>query len=41
MVLPQRPAQSMEELRLAGKKTVKRNIVSYTEMLFRTKGYDM
>ena len=41
MILPQRPAQSMEELRLAGKKTVKRNIVSYTEMLFRTKGYDM
>gem|GEM_PF-3915043 len=31
----------MKELRLAGKKTAERSIVNYTEMLFRTKGYDM
>ena len=41
MVLSQKPAQSMEKLRLSSKKTVKRSIVNYTKMLFRTKGYDM
>ena len=38
MVLSQKPAQSMEKLRLSSKKTVKRSIVNYTKMLFRTKG---
>ena len=31
----------MEKLRLPSKETVKRSIVNYTKMLFRTKGYDM
>ena len=31
----------MKKLRLLSKKTVKRSIVNYTKMLFRTKGYDM
>ncbi len=31
----------MKKLRLPSKKTVKRSIVNYTKMLFRTKGYDM
>ena len=37
-VLSQNPAQSMKKLRLSSKKTVKRSIVNYTKMLFRTKG---
>ena len=37
MVLSQNPAQSMKKLRLSSKKTVKRCIVNYTKMLFRTK----
>lgn len=37
-VLSQKPAQSMKKLRLSSKKTVKRSIVNYTKMRFRTKG---
>ena len=31
----------MKKLRLPSKKTVKRSIVNYTKMLFRTKEFDM
>ncbi len=37
-VLSQKPTQSMKKLRLSSKKTVKRSIVNYTKMRFRTKG---
>ena len=37
-VLSQKPAQSMKKLRLSSKKTVKRSIINYIKMLFKTKG---
>ena len=34
MILSQKPAQSMEKLRLPSKKTVKRSIVNYAKTIF-------